>query len=461
MLDLHDPLGSKGDRPMWPVADTRWSARTAAIVKLAIRGFFRDEGLYRASALAFDTVLGLIPCLAFLVSALKGFGAYQALMRDAIRPGIVRMMIAMGAERDQEAVGLLGVFLKVLDLVEQASFGTLGAFGLALLFYIVALLMVSIERSMNFIFGVEKPRTLIRRISDYSAILFIAPLCTILAAGAASGAERLAWVKKGVFLQTTAAAIMCIALCVLYLVMPCRRVRFRSALFGGVAAGIAWYGLLVIHVHFQVGVARYNALYSTFAAIPVFLVWVFVSWIVVLVGAELAAAHDKPELFSWRIRGSEIDHTSRIFIVLRTLGQMALRSLRGQSPATLSILAQDLGMPSEMLRAELERFVERELIVRSLHHGEPRYVIARDLDTIRVGEILDLVERENPAVVRQSELDVRLGEFIDARVTKRDAAMDELSLRQLALLIEPATPAAQQGEKAGQTTPDSTPMGVQ
>jgi membrane protein len=207
-------------------------------------------------------------------------------------------------------------------------------------------------------------------------------------------------------------------------------------------------------------VARYDALYSTFAAIPVFLVWVFVSWIVVLIGAELAAAHDKPELFSWRIRGSEIDHTSRLFIVLRSLGQMALRSLRGAPPATLSVLAQDLGMPSELLRAELDRFVERELIVRSLHHGEPRYVIARDLDTISVGEILELVEQENPAVVRQSEFDVRLGQFIDERVLKRDTAIERLNLRQLAHLMEPDMPTAEQGEKPGTDTLDGSPDGT-
>src|SRR5512147_153735 len=80
--------------------------RASKLLMLSARGFIRDEGFYRASALAFDTVLGLVPMLAFLVSTLKGFGAYQVLMRDTIRPGIVRTMIAIGAERDSEAVGL-------------------------------------------------------------------------------------------------------------------------------------------------------------------------------------------------------------------------------------------------------------------------------------------------------------------------------------------------------------------
>ncbi len=400
-------------------------------VGLAVHGFFRDQGLHRASALAFDSVLGLIPCLAFLVSAMKGFGAYQALMRDTIRPGIVRMMTAMGGREEDETVGLLGIFLKVLDLVEQASFGTLGTFGLVLLFYIVALLMVSVEQTMNHIFGVERPRSLIRRITDYSAILFIAPICTILAAGAASGAERLAWMKSGVVLQSTAALVMSVALTVLYLVMPCRRIRLVSALLGGVVAGIVWYVVLVVHVHFQIGVARYNALYSTFAAIPVFLVWVFVSWIVVLLGAELAAAHDKPELFAFRIRGAALDHRSRLFLVFAAFVAMGRRAVLGQPPATLGMLASELGLPIERLRAELERFLESELLVRSLGYGEPRYVIARDLAAITVGELLVLVEEGSPSLESMGDAEPQLRDFLRERVQKRQAEISMMTLRQL------------------------------
>jgi len=412
-------------------------------VALAVRGFFRDQGLHRASALAFDSVLGLIPCLAFLVSAMKGFGAYQALMRDTIRPGIVRMMTAMGGREDDQTVGLLGIFLKVLDLVEQASFGTLGTFGLVLLFYIVALLMVSVEQTMNHIFGVERPRSLIRRVTDYSAILFIAPICTILAAGAASGAERLAWMKSGVVLQSTAALVMSVALTVLYLVMPCRRIRLVSALLGGVAAGSIWYAVLVVHVHFQIGVARYNALYSTFAAIPVFLVWVFVSWIVVLLGAELAAAHDKPELFAFRIRGRELDHGSRLFLVFSAFVAMGRRAVLGHPPASLGQLATELGLPVEMLRAELERFLDRELLVRSLGQGEPRYVITRELAAITVGELLRLVEEANPPLEPMGDDEAWLRGFLRSRVLTRPTEIATMTLRDL---VEAAkTPAPSEG----------------
>ncbi|MGE5786144.1 MAG: YihY/virulence factor BrkB family protein [Myxococcales bacterium] len=409
--------------------------RALSLLLLAGKGFLRDEGFYRASALAFDTMLGLVPLLAFLVSTLKGFGAYQALMRDTIRPGIVRTMIAMGAEQDTEAVGLLGVFLKVLDIVEQASFGTLGVVGLVFLLYIVVLLLVSVEDAMNHIFGVEKARSVTRKITDYSAILFVTPLTTILAAGVAAGTDRFAWLKQGFFSQVFAALLMVLCLSVFYLGLPYGHVRLRSAALGGLVAGVGWYLVIVVYVHFQVGVARYSALYSTFAAIPLFLVWVFTSWIVVLLGAEVAAVHDKPELYQWRIRGGDIDHRSRLFIAVLALSEMARRSQLGLPPLGLSALADRTDLPSELLRAELELFVAADFLMRNVEHGEPRYAIARDLDSINVGVMTDVLEKScsknAPTEARQ-----KAWEFVDERLLSRDATIRAMTLRQLSELIQ-------------------------
>jgi len=427
---------------VWPGQSTQnrnrggpLAQRVLRLMLLAGRGFLRDEGFYRASALSFDTVLGLVPLLAFLVSTLKGFGAYQALMRDTIRPSIVSTMIAIGAERDSEAVGLLGIFLKVLDIVEQASFGTLGVVGLVFLLYIVVLLLVSVEETMNHVFGVEKARSITRKITDYSAILFVTPLSTILATGAASGANRFTWLKQGVFSQITAALLMALCLSVFYLVMPYRRVRVRSAATGGLVAGVSWYVVLVIYVHFQIGVARYNALYSTFAAIPLLLVWVFVSWIVVLLGAEIAAAHDKPELYQWRIRGGDIDHRSRLFIAILALSEMARRARIGQPPLGLSELAERTNLPTELLREELELFVAPQYLMRSIEHGEPRYAIARDLDAINVGHITDILE-SSTSKHASTAAQARAWQFVDESLLRREDTIRLTTLRQLADLTD-------------------------
>jgi len=359
---------------------------------MVVKAFVRDDGLYRASALAFHTALGLVPLLAFLVSALKGLGAYQTLIRTLVRPGIIRTMISLGANKDQEARGLLGAFLDVIDLVERASFGALGALGLVLFLYVVVTLMVSIEHAMNHIFGVGRGRTFLRRVTDYSAILFITPICTVVAASAAAGTEQLHWLRGGAAAQVMAVLLMAAGLSLLYLVMPYRRVRPLSALLGGGTAGILWYLALIGHVRFQVGVARYSALYSTFAAIPLMLVWIFVSWIVVLIGAEVAAAHQNPALFAWRLRSTELDHAGRVALVLGALLYIAKNSLSGRSPVTLQVLAAHLGVPMELVRTELKRYVDADVLGCIPKDSTAVYLPARDLGSIGMGDLLDQLD---------------------------------------------------------------------
>ena len=414
---------------------------------LAGRGFLRDEGLYRASALAFDTILGLVPFLAFLVSALKGFGAYQALMREMIRPGIVSTMMSMGAQQNKQGVGLLSVFLKVLDIVEQASFGTIGVFGLVFLLYIVVLLLVSIEETMNHIFGVERSRSVARRLADYSAILLITPVFMILTAGILTGFEKSAVIQGDMPWQTLAALVMIVGLTSLYWVMPHRRVRLRSAFFGGVVAGFSWYLVLSVHVHFQIGVARYNALYSTFAAIPLFLVWLFISWIVVLFGAGLAAAHDNPMQYAWRIQGQGVDHASRLFIALGGLIAIAQRHLAAEKPLAISEIANRLSLPEPLVRNELQPFAKAELLVMAERSGEAIYTLARDVDAVNLGEILRLLEQTWVKAPLARPGDLRLKGLLEGRVLARDAATANLSLRELVKYWESGN-----GEEVGVAT---------
>ena len=391
----------------------------------------------------FRHVLGLVPFLAFLVSALKGFGAYQTLMREMVRPGIVSTMMSMGAQQNKQGVGLLGVFLKVLDIVEQASFGAIGVFGLVFLLYIVVLLLVSIEETMNHIFGVERSRGVARRLADYSAILFVSPLCMILIAGALTGFEKSALYQGDMPWQFLAAIAMIVGLTALYWIMPHRAVRLRSAAVGGLFSGITWYVILSVHVHFQIGVARYNALYSTFAAIPLFLVWLFISWIIVLFGAELAAAHDNTMQHAWRIQGKEIDHASRLFIALNGLVIVAQRHLQAEPPLTLSMLSERMNLPEPLVRNELKPFLKAEFLVAGQRGREPTYSLARDVDAIHLGELLRVLECTWTRAPMTTDAERRLRCLLDERVMAREASTEGLSLRDLVRYSEAAPLAAE------------------
>ncbi len=426
--------------------------RTLRILSLAVRGFFRDHGLHRASALAFDSVLGLLPFLVLLVAVLKGFGAYRTLMHETLRPGIVETLGAMGDRQDLDVVTLRGAFLLALDLVDSADLGTIGIVGLALLLYIVVLVLVSVEQSLNHVFGVERARSIPRKVADYSAILFITPLCGVLAAAVSAAARRVEWLGGSLALQVSAVMVMGLGLTMLYMVMPFTRVRLRSALVGGGVGGVLWYVVLLVEVHFQLGVARYNALYSTFAAIPLFLIWVFFSWVVVLLGAEITAAHQNMLAYRWRIRGSDADHAARAFVAVRALAEIVNAFVTNRPPRTLRQLSRSMKAPEQLVKEILDVLASGGMLARALRRGQPAFVLARDIEPLRVDDVLTALERASnfhlgPAA---EGLDGRIQALLDDLQQARREAAANLRLRDLGMLVEVLDPAAAEaGDSVG------------
>ena len=287
------------------VRSVRAALRT---VVLAVRGFFRDEGFQQASALAFDSVISILPLLVIAFATLRGLGAYDAFINSSLRPWIEHTFGPAASDRStlREAV------VRLFELGEGVNLAALGFIGIILLLYLVVVLLATTESTLNRIWGVHRPRRLVRKAADYAAILFVIPFAMSFAATAGQAVAKASWlhpVARVIDVVSTVGAASLVTT-FFYLVMPHTSVRFRSAIRGGVTAGLLWTGVLWAYTTFQIGVARYNALYSSFAAIPLFLVFVFVSWCIVLFGAELAAAHQNPRGFRWRIppRRPELGH---------------------------------------------------------------------------------------------------------------------------------------------------------
>ncbi|HMJ10986.1 MAG TPA: YhjD/YihY/BrkB family envelope integrity protein [Polyangiaceae bacterium] len=371
--------------------------RMCRVLYLAARGFMHDNGLHRASALAFDTVLGLIPFLAFIVAALKGFGSYDRLMTHTVRPWIEATLRSMGDSGDTDVVSLRTIFRTLLGFLDHTDFGALGILGLVALLYIAVLMLVSVEASMNHIFGAMRSRGVTRRISDYSAILFIMPVFGTLAAAVAAMAESVAWPAAGLVLQLASIGAMSFALAMMYIVMPFAKVRVRSAAIGAAVAGVFWYSVLLLHVHFQIGVARYNAIYSTFAAIPLFFIWVFLSWVVVLFGAEVTAAHQNPEAFRFRVWENPVDHSARQFVALCAMLAITDAFTSGKPLPNLPELARLAHAPDKFVEQVLDTLAERGLVAKAGQEGEPMYLPVRDVASTNVSAVLDALER-SPSV---------------------------------------------------------------
>ena len=381
---------------IWKKSDDRPARRGAGLTRalrvivLGVRGFFKDGAIHHASALAFDTVLALVPMLAIFFATLKGIGAYRDFVDDTMRPWIYGTF----GEAGNDQVGLREAFLQILEFGDRTELAPLGLLGLVLVLWLVALLLNTVETVLNQIWGVQRPRSLARKVADYAAILFVAPFGLFVVTALARWEGSIEWlgpVAHDVIVQVVSILVASAFFAFVFVVMPHTRTRFRSAALGGVVAGVLWYLVLTLYALTQIGVARYNALYSSFAAIPLFLVWVFVSWLVVLFGAEVAAAHHNQTGFRWRVHHHDASPSLRCFLALRLVTLILRVYVTGDRPFTLRALAARAGVPEQLAKDVLDTFVARGYLAEAVVNGRPGYVPARDLFNVRVSEIVGVV----------------------------------------------------------------------
>lgn len=376
-----------------------WSflVRALRIGVIAVRGLMQNDCSSRAAALTYTTVLSLVPLLAFCFAVAKGVADYDRLMNQVVRPRI-DAYFEPGKVQD--------VIHQLLDAVDRTNASQLGVIGLLSLLYTALQLLGSVETALNQIWGVRGGRSLWRQLRDFIALLIVGPLLLVVAvsvAGAAHENAIVVWIERhfavgpfvGIALKATAIVATILAFAFLYWFFPSIKVRFGSALFGGLVGGLLWQALQIIHVHFQVGVAKYSAIYSGFAAVPIFLLWLYMSWMAVLLGAHLAWAHQcEPEVRAIRrAAGAAEDRESLAVRIVVAIADGASRGARVQTPATL---AHALGVSRPVMEDLVAALSRRGLIRRDpATHG---LTTTREPGETSIVEVLDAVREAKPEV---------------------------------------------------------------
>jgi membrane protein len=386
--------------------------RFARIAYCTLRGLLFEDTLHlRAAALTYFTVLSLVPLLAFAFAVLKGFGAYDALVQDTIHPYV------MGLLAGNEA--LQNAFEKTLGFVEGTGVTSLGTIGLLFLLYTATRLLRNIELALNEIWGVDTARTPFQQLRDYVAILVVTPLCllaglTLTTLGQALDLVRAAGetlgigsLLNGLISIISPLAVLFVGLLFLYTVLPTASVRLRSAAIGAAVGGLLWYVVLILHVRFQVGVARFNALYSSFAAFPIFLAWLHVSWLVMLIGAQVGALHQRQRSMARARRIASAGESLREVLCLSALLQVARAFLAGAPPPTLEELSTKLEASDALLSELLERLVESGMLLKTSVKDGSAYALAKAPELIRAKDVFDALRSlpSSPRVSEQHSLD--------------------------------------------------------
>ncbi len=416
--------------------------RTSRLGYSTIRGFFANRLTVRAAALTYYSVLSIVPFLAFAFAVLKGFGVYTSFINGTVHPYLQQTFGANPA--------LLGSIERILQFVDRTDVSTLGALGLLVLVYTSVSLLSSVEDTLNEIWGAQTKRSFLRQVTDYVTLLVTTPLLVVTAATAVTAAQAshvVLFLRNALglgavidfLLHFTSFAIVGVAFFAIYTILPNVRTRPLSAAIGAAVAAVLWQGALVLYVRFQIGVSGYNALYSVLSAVPIFLVWTYVSWVVVLVGAQVAASHQNERASRQRFRARQTDQALRETLAVVIAAHVARDFLSGGPWRSHLALADLVEVPPLTLEEILEALVRAGLLARIASGREVGYLPARDLDTIRVEDLLDALRREPQAEAIRAGVERHIGpdlqRVVHAAEEESRRSPQNVTLRELAAML--------------------------
>ncbi len=390
---------------------TWFGIRVLRVVLLTLRGFVENRCQMRASSLTFYSLLSIVPVVAMLFGVAKGFGFQKALERE-----ISKAFAAQGEVASQ-------VVTFANRLLDNTRGGLVAGIGFAFLIWAVLKVLSNTEQSFNEIWGVQEPRTLVRKISDYLSLMILLPLLfvtssavTVIVSGQIQSVLEqvrllgyLGPVIRSV-LGLLPLVVTWIMFTLLYILMPNTHVRFRSALVAGVAAGTAYQVFQVFYVTFQVGMAKNNAIYGSFAALPLFLIWLQASWMIVLSGAELSFATQNVDTYEFEPDANLASPAFRKLLSLRIVNLLLERFSPGEAPMDEETIAHGLGIPIRLLRQLLHDLVEAGVITSVRLEKEKifAYQPAFDPERMTVASVLERLDNrgmENLPVIRSAQLD--------------------------------------------------------
>jgi len=401
------------------------------VLYMVVTGFLADHCIIRASALTFTTILSIVPLLAVAFSISKGFGLQNAeFFRDFL----------MGV-----SAGRTEVVDKILQYIGNTNVKTLGWMGVGALLLTVFTTVGNVERAFNTIWAVKKGRTNWRKFTDFFSIIVICPLVVLIAASFSVAMQKTGvvhafvtnpaydWLEK-LLLKGVSLALVWVGFTFAYAFIPNTRVRLKSAALGGVIAGTMWQIAQWAYINWQIGFTKYNAIYGSFAQLPLFLVWLYISWVLVLLGAEISFAAQRVHSYVRRGLSESLSPLSRQKTAVLALAHLATRFQTGQAPQPLSETAQALRLPEDVLGGVLDMLTQAGMTVEIGEEESRGYGLAVSPELIRLADVaatvlecgngddcdvlladdgrVDALFKTFAQAMRESQANVTLAEFV-------------------------------------------------
>ena len=401
------------------------------IVAVVCRDLFGGMITLRAMSLVYTSLLAMVPLLAVSISVLKGFGVH-----DQLEPALTRFLAPIGDQHVE-------ISARIVGFVENMKIGVLGSLGLILLIYTSISLIQKIESAFNYTWRLQGSRSLMQRFSDYLSVIMVGPVLVFSAVGitASLGSNHIVALLNQLPYMTDLLylvgkilpyLLVIAAFTFIYMLVPNTRVRFRSALYGAVIAGAMWETSGILFTSFIGGSSSYTAIYSGFAILLVFMIWLYLSWIILLVGSCISYYHQHPEQLKWK------DDNFRLSGRMRD--QLALQSMIGIARAhdqqsdlvpSLENLAAYQQVPVEILKRMLDALQAAGLIQQSTHNP-PRYLPGLSLQRIKLLDILRSARAaEDEGQTDRFHCDARVSELLRSIDQQLESYMGSESLADL------------------------------
>ncbi len=402
--------------------------RQVRIIYMVFKGIRRDNIYIKASALTFFTILSVIPLVALAFGIAKGFG-----LQDELRAQIIMQF------HNQEQV-MAWILDFANNMLEEASGGWIAGVGVALLFYTVGQLLNYVETTINSIWRVDETRVWYRKMTDYLAIIIMVPVIFIASSSVTvlantklndllSQSEMLEALKPVVsfLVQLIPFILLCILATASFLVMPNTRVKIRPAIVAGLITGIALQVLQILYVQSQIGISKLGTLYGSFAAVPLLMIWVQVTWVALLMGAQLSYYMQNITRYEFEFDVQTVSPKQKKRLSLLVMHCLIDDFIKGIKPRAPEEISHDLSLPVRTVHDCLDQLRVSELVTQLWDETEDRYVYqpATDINRMTLSFVLDRMESAgsiHKIVVNNvdyKKIDVALNKF-DAMVNSSE-----------------------------------------
>ena len=382
-------------RSVWRVKDTEVTRGQynrnylLKVIYLSINRYTGDRVQMRAKALTYSTLFSIVPILALLFAIAKGFG-FSNLMESLLRKGI-----AVGGNTVDTILSFIDSYL------EHTHSGVFVGVGLFVLLWAIISLTGNIEQSMNMIWGVRKQRSYFRKITDYFSMFLLLPIILILISGWSifmtqvyQGLEGLLFLSTfmSFAIKATPYLLMGLIFTGMYIFFPNTKVQFRHAIVPGMLMGILFQAFFYFYINVQVKISAYNAIYGSFAAIPLILFFINIAWCIVLFGVELTYVSQNIRQYSFSQDVENVSNRFYDFSCILFMSLICKRFEEGGQPYNLPELASEADIPYRLAGKVINELEDDGLICSV---GDPdaksdnfRYMPTQDINSLTVGYVL-------------------------------------------------------------------------